>query len=277
MKKQLIQIINGAIQIIRNEAATFAVQAKENDFKNDDVVTSADYKAQNYYEEELTRTFPDFGIIGEEGLNKVAEDYFTVDPLDGTKAYSRKKATGVSTMLAAVQGGEVVAAFVGDANCEDIYGYTPEDETAFRIRFGVAVPMVLNPQELRKQYVVLHDNFSNQIPVIQKIVQPPELGGCFKNFEVMGGSIGTLCARLWMGEVGAIVIGANNETPWDSTPIIGINKKMGIVQIKVDRETGKAEIHNPVLVKEVVAKSYDEILVHESNAEQVVDFINGDY
>jgi DNA-directed RNA polymerase II subunit RPB1 len=63
-------------------------------------------------------------------------------------------------------------------------------------------------------------------------------------------------------------------SPATSTPIIGINKKMGIAQIKVDRETGKAEIHNPVLVREVVVKTYDEILVHESNATQIVDFIN---
>ncbi|MFA7194034.1 MAG: inositol monophosphatase family protein [Candidatus Paceibacterota bacterium] len=275
MKNTLIQIVRGAVDIIRNEAAIFTANAKENDRKKDDIVTSADFNAQNHYEKQLGENFPEYGIIGEEGLRKPGENYFTVDPLDGTKAFARLQAFGVSTLLAMVEKGEVVAAFVGDVNTNDVYGFTPEDEKPFRIRFGVETPLKVIAKDLHNQYAVLHSGLHDHPEKIQRIVQAHANGGCFKNFEVMGGSAGTLSARLWTGEIGAIVFDAPYETPWDATPLLGMNKKLGFVHIVIDKENGTAKIVEPELIREPRDKDYCEIIVHKDNAPVILDwFLN---
>ena len=43
----------------------------------------------------------------------------------------------------------------------------------------------------------------------------------------MSGSIGTIFARLWKCEVGAIIYLPRPDTPWDICPIIGISGKLG--------------------------------------------------
>ena len=49
--------------------------------------------------------------------------YITVDPLDGTKAFIRRQSHGVGTMVAMVEEGQVVSAYVGDVNTQEIYGF----------------------------------------------------------------------------------------------------------------------------------------------------------
>ncbi len=272
VKGKLLKIVKEAVIIIQNEAATFTANAKAHEHKLDDIVTSADFSAQNHYEAELGEYFPEFGIIGEEGLRKPGTNYFTVDPLDGTKAFARRQSFGVSSMLAMVEGKEVVAALIGDVNTTDIYGFTPEDEKPFRIRFGVETPMEIKPKSLTEQYAVLHSSLDSHPEKVQRVVQSHKNDGCFRNFEVMGSSVGTLCARLWTGEVGAIVLDAPYETPWDTTPIIGINKKLGIVQILICRKTGEAKIVDAELIVEPRDVKFTTILVHRENAETIIDW-----
>ena len=273
MKNKLIEIVKGAVEVIRQEAGNFVAQVKSHEFKQDDIVTSADINAQAHYQKNLELNFPEFGIIGEEGLRKPGKDYFTVDPLDGTKAFARFQAYGVSTLLAMVQDEQVVAAFVGDVNTGDIYGFTPEDTEPFRIRFGVESLLRVSTYNLKDKYIVLHGPLSTHPEKIQRFVQPVANGGLFRNFEVMGGSCATLCARLWIGEVGAIVFDAPYETPWDMTPLIGMNKRLGFVSIAVDRKTGEAKLIEPELIREQQNKDYTEILVHKDNAQLVLDWL----
>lgn len=272
MKNTLLNIVRKAVEIIRQEATVFVAEVKAHEFKQDDIVTTADTKTQQHYQDTLEAEFPDFGIIGEEGLRKPGENYFTVDPLDGTKAYARLQAHGVSTLFAMVEDNEVKAAFVGDVNTGDIYGFTPEDAEPFRIRFGVETALRAEKQDLSKKYVVLHGGLNSHPQNIQGVVQPIENGGCFKNFEIMGGSCGTLCARLWIGEVGAIVFDAPYDTPWDATPLIGMNQKLGFVSIAVDRETGEVKLIEPKLITEQRKKKYTEIVTHKDNAQEILDW-----
>ena len=55
-----------------------------------DVVTEIDKKVEKLYAKEIQRTFPDHGIIGEEGTSENTDKEFiwVFDPLDGTKNYS---------------------------------------------------------------------------------------------------------------------------------------------------------------------------------------------
>ncbi|MDH4262329.1 MAG: histidinol-phosphatase [Spirochaetia bacterium] len=52
-------------------------------------VTIADREAENYIKEQIMKTFPDHGIIGEEsGTYKIDAEYrWIVDPIDGTKSF----------------------------------------------------------------------------------------------------------------------------------------------------------------------------------------------
>ena len=62
-----------------------------------------------------------------------AGTFFTVDPLDGTKAFVRRQSHGVGTMVALVEQGRVVSAYVGDINTQEIYGYRPGSRAVHRI------------------------------------------------------------------------------------------------------------------------------------------------
>jgi len=54
-------------------------------------VTLADHKIEEYLRHEITRMFPKDGILGEEfGFTRPnAESYWVIDPIDGTRAFSR--------------------------------------------------------------------------------------------------------------------------------------------------------------------------------------------
>src|SRR5262249_35782822 len=87
--------------------------------KRDDVVTSADREAQSVYKKLIEERFPTFGLVAEEDNLRIPSKhkhgyFFTLDPVDGTKAFVRKQSYGVATMIALCTQTNVVAAYVGD-------------------------------------------------------------------------------------------------------------------------------------------------------------------
>src|SRR5262245_44738224 len=94
----LKELVRRAMMIIRNERQVFEATAKQGHTGNmDDVFTSADTKAQEVYIKSLRECFPDYAIVAEEGLvtqpaapSTQPGAFFTVDPLDGTKAFVRR-------------------------------------------------------------------------------------------------------------------------------------------------------------------------------------------
>lgn len=279
-KQSILQIIKLAVSDIQDEAASFVKEVKENyDPNKDDIVTSADKRAQARYVASLTVDFPDFGIIGEEeDLNILCADqnhpvYFTLDPLDGTKAFARHQSHGVATMLALVSDKEVEAAFIADINTNEIYGYYG-DEPVTRTRFGVETNMCFNESTKLSGLNALLDDVIHLFPKkLQKLVFSTKEGGLMKGYEISGGSIGLLHARLWKGEIGMLLHLKGYDTPWDSTPLIGINKKLGFVYLKMDAVTGEVEVFEPELPKKVTKKGYVEFIVHKSKVEEVLDFL----
>ena len=112
----LKELVRRAIVTIRNERQVFDVTNKTG-YGGDmnDVFTSADRKAQEVYLKLLRECFPDHGIVAEEDALSIparngVTGYFTVDPLDGTKAFIRRRSHGIGTMIALVENGRVVAA-----------------------------------------------------------------------------------------------------------------------------------------------------------------------
>ncbi|MFA6297197.1 MAG: inositol monophosphatase family protein [Candidatus Paceibacterota bacterium] len=273
IKKIMLDMVNKAIQIIQQECHELTIENKvAYDGVGEDFATNGDKKAQEMYVREIKKHFPGVGMIGEEENLRVPctiaghDIFFTLDPLDGTKAYKRKQSHGVGTMIALVEDGKIVAAYVGDANTGEVYGYcavgdgADKDDEVVRHRFGRKSLLKPNTEEgLKDQYILLRDG-PHTFPGIEKK---------FKNLEVGGGSIGTHVARLWKGEVGAVMLEPNYETPWDLVPVLGITLRLGFKFFKIDPNNGNLEEHIPEIVKEVVRKPYHELVVHSDHIREL--------
>jgi len=266
----------GAIQIIRNEALTFERFAKVHyDGIKDDLATSADIKSQAHYTALVEQSFPDHRLIGEEGEEDepFGGRRFTCDPLDGTKAYERGQSTGVATMLAHADGDDIDAICIGDVNTGEIYQFGP-DHVPTRTRFGQTTALQTAwVKPLTGQYVLLNHPADDFPENIQKIIRAKN-GGVFKDMEVTSGSIGIIAARIWKQEVGMIVLHPSFNTPWDATPILGMNRQLGIVHIRVDHLTGNAALFEPAAPLAVERKDFTEILVHRTYADEIVLWLN---
>lgn len=261
----LKEAVRRATVTIRNERLIFEVHAKESySGTMDDVFTSADVKAQEIYLRTFRECFPFYGVIAEEDSLKIpcsdgCPIYFTVDPLDGTKAYVRRQSHGVSTMVALVYGGEVISAFIGDINTEEMYGYRPESNNVHRIT-RLDTFEVLKAEEgldVSDGYALLRNPADRYSFGTQKLL------GRFKNYEVMGSSIGTWMARLWKREVCAVFLEPGWETPWDSTPIIGISLKLGYVFL--GHHNNRWIEYTPELPTEKYLRAHDTLIIHRND------------
>lgn len=231
----------------------------------DDVFTSADTKAQAIYLRTFEECFPLCGVIGEENnLWAAPKDgcsaYFTVDPLDGTKAYVRRQSHGVATMVAMVDGGEVISAYIGDINTEEVYGYRPDSDKVFRITKLDSFEE-LQPgkrlSSLSRGYCMIREPLEEYSGSAQDFITS------FKSYEILGSSIGTWFARLWKQEISALVLEPNWETPWDSTPVIGISLKLGYVFLRP--VPGGWEEYTPEIVREKKKRNHEMVVIHRNN------------
>ncbi len=262
----LKEAVRRAATVIRAERQTFEAHTKLSyGGTMDDVFTSADKAAQEVYLRTFIECFPGCGVLGEEdslSLPPVAPitAYFTVDPIDGTRAFIRRQSHGISTMVALVDGGEVISAYIGDISSDEVYGYRPGSNRVHRITrldtFETLEPGLSAPAGIEDTFGLLRDPAHEYSPQTQALVER------FRGYEVMGSSLGTWAARLWKGEVGALLLAPNFETPWDSTPVIGISRKLGFVWLKP--EGGHWVQYAPELPLKPVRRDHDTLVVHES-------------
>lgn len=230
----------------------------------DDVFTDADKACQEVYLRAFAECFPGYGVIAEEGqlsIHSLNGMYFTVDPIDGTKAYIRRQSHGISTMVALVHAktNKVLSAFIGDISTGEIFGYRPGSDKVWRIT-DLTASEALTVDVTRRaseSHALLRDPLDRYTPATSKMMK------LFKNYEVMGSSIGTWAARLWKQEVQALVLPAGFETPWDSTPVIGISQKLGYEFYRGD-EDGSWVKFIPMLPQEPERREYDVMIAHPS-------------
>ncbi len=263
------EAVRRAMVIAKLERAVFEATTKLGyDGGMNDVFTSADTKAQAIYLRTFSECFPNAGVIGEEDKLWVkpkngCRAYFTVDPIDGTRAYIRRQSHGIATMVALVLDGTVISAYIGDIMADEVYGYRPDSKRVYRISRldNLEELEAPEPADMSQLYVMLRD--------------PPEEYGNharsllphFKNYEIMGSSIGTWAARLWKREVGALLMPEGNETPWDSTPVIGISQALGYVFMR-PAEGHAWEEYVPELPIRVTKREHDTLIVHSTIADQ---------
>ena len=275
-------LVPRAIKIIQGECHDLTIINKVGyDGVKADLTTNGDMKAQAMYMHELSTLFPNFGIIAEEngvsteGVSPDGDDvYFTVDPLDGTKAYERGSSQGVGTMIALCKNERVITACIGDANTGDTYGFAGDEERGDVIHQRFGIVKTLKPKTdkpLSMQYVLLRNMPNKQPALIQRLTEDMANGGIFKDAEVGGGSIGVAFARIWKGEVGAMVLESGFDTPWDLAPIIGISRRLGFKFYQVIGD-GLVE-YEPVPVKKVTERPYVQLVIHESHAKELEEWL----
>lgn len=263
----LKEAVRRATVIIRNERAAFEAHTKEGyDGTMNDVFTSADTKAQEIYLRTFRECFPLCGVVAEEDElliepSRGCRAYFTVDPLDGTKAFVRRQSHGVGTMVALVNEGEVLSAYIGDINTEETYGYRPGSDKVHRITqldtFEILEQGGGGP--LNEKHALLRDPLDKYSLKTQKLISR------FKGYEVMGSSIGIWMAQLWKREVGAAFLLPGYETPWDSTPLIGICQKLGYCFFRPNGVGGMKE-YRPFISKKTYYREHDTLIIHKDDA-----------
>jgi fructose-1,6-bisphosphatase/inositol monophosphatase family enzyme len=269
------EAVRRAIVAIRAERFIFESEAKIGySGQANDMVTSADKKAQEIYIRLLSESFPGYGIIAEEDSLKIPcthptihDIYFINDPMDGTKAYGRRQSHGVGTMLALVWGDEVIAAYVGDINTQEIYGYRPESVNVWRISEGEKFePLSISTKKaMREQYVLFFRAPHESSLFCQKLIGAIGHNPLFKGLLIMGGGIGVNMAQLWKEEIGGVVLPPFVDTPWDIAPVIGISKKLGFVFYRFsDKDGEEPEIFDYLPPREKRERNFEILVIHKS-------------
>ena len=260
----LKELVRRAIVTIRNERTVFDVTQKAGyDGAMTDVFTSADRKAQEVYLRSLRECFPHYGIVAEEDELTIAPQdgagYFTVDPLDGTKAFIRRQSHGVGTMIALVEQGKVVSAYIGDINTQEIYGFRPDSRRVHRItEFETAEELSHHDRPLAEQYILMRDPERAYSEASRRLLSQ------FKSWVIDGGSIGIWIARLWKREVGAALLPPSMETPWDRTPIVGIATALGYVFCEADAN-GRWQPAEPAVAATTYKRECDLLVIHRDD------------
>ncbi|MEK7520212.1 MAG: inositol monophosphatase family protein [Patescibacteria group bacterium] len=226
----LKELVRRCIVRAQRELVAFEIMQKEGTSGYmDDIVTTVDLAVQEVGTKLIRECLPKLGLIAEEENlvilpgKKFDGCFITFDPIDGTKALARRQSHGISTMVSLVWRGEIISAWIGDIMTGEIFGYRPGSDKVHRIyRFEASQSLqIKNGVPLKEQYILFH---SNPDKLSSRVGRAIEL---FKDIEVSGGSIGTLMARLWKGEVGGVILKAGKQTPWDICPIVGISEKLG--------------------------------------------------
>lgn len=266
----LKELVRRAMLVARRHTLTFEVNQKVGySGEMNDVFTNADCETQAVYVKSLKECFPGIGIIGEEDALVVPsasgnDAYFTIDPIDGTKAYVRRQSHGVGSMIALVIRGEVVAAYIGDVCSGEIYGFRPDSSSVWRItNLEMYERLEANPSSIRfrTSHLLLRDREKDHGETARQTMD------CFNGISVDGGSIGIWMARLWKREVQALILKPSWETPWDSTPVVGISRKLGYMFL---RPVGSWwESYEPSCLREKEWRGHDTLVLHRNDFDEL--------
>lgn len=265
------------IYAIRNQLDSFSYQAKDNPDKLDDQVTSADYAAQKAIVDMITKCFPEAWIIAEENNLKkpcthpIQQLYFTLDPLDGTKAYVRMQSDGIGSMIGVVLDDEIIWAAVADIMTKEIYLLNPATGSVERHhprRFLTLEYMHKNHMRL-----AMVDDPRHFTPVVSAISHP--WTWFFSSISVTNGSIWTNVARIWKNEASAFLAKENaHVTPWDRVPVTGISQALGFVFLAYNEQTGSWDkVDKPWSLD--VSQTPDTLLIHISEVDNFLAWVDG--
>ena len=264
----LKEMVRRAIEAIQAQQFTFEAEHKTTSYSDVDVVTSVDRAAQEIYLKLIRECLPAVGIIAEEDELRVppadgCDLYVTVDPLDGTRAFTRRQSHGVGTMIALLEADEVLSAYVGDVMTKEIFGYRPESTRVHRIsQYNIGTHLG-SPHDvpLGLRYLLLRDEPVQFSEFAQRLFFHPD-ERMFRSFEITSGSVGIQFSRLWKDEVGGILFRPGAVTPWDYNPVYGITNRMGFVFLEV-HDDGLVQARTRA-IRDFTPMDYETLVVHRS-------------
>jgi fructose-1,6-bisphosphatase/inositol monophosphatase family enzyme len=291
------EVARRACAVIYPQRLNFTWKEKEVTYKSEiDVVTSADFDAQALYLEFLKKNFPKFGIIAEEDdlftpaqpftvfgnephQNVEHYFYFTIDPLDGTKAFKRGQSGNYSTMISLIHHcpelgiKEVVGVCIGDPMTNEMYYTRPGSPRVHQLDRVLDLGRILTfdaTLPLKERYVLFRDETTEFSPIVQQLAGTTNKAArMFKSYQIEGGSIGISFAKLWKNEYAALVLKPGKTTAWDTAPVIGICNKLGYVPL-VCRDNKLVLTSFEVPVERVETPQEETVVVHESLVPQIL-------
>jgi fructose-1,6-bisphosphatase/inositol monophosphatase family enzyme len=274
-------IVERSVRIAAEMADSFVAEEKVGyDGVKKDIVTDADKKIQSLQNRWMSENFPSLPLIGEENSNQNVHGsklWLVSDPIDGTKAYSRLQSDGVGSMVALVSEAEngqreVLSAYVGNVNTGEIFGYRPESNKVHRIKRGGKSTLLSRRanQPLYQGYVLLRDPLQSKKYGSPRLVE--DSISAFSGLNIIGSSIGVWFTRLWTQEVQALIMPPGIETPWDSSPVIGISKKLGYVFYKPASDGLSWEQYMPEIPKEKYTRDHDTLVIHSDHHATLMDY-----
>lgn len=271
------EVIRRLILIIQKNRFKFEIETKMGySGEMDDLRTTGDIEANKAAIRKLQKSLPYFGIISEETgvipcTNLFQEIYFTIDPLDGTRAYFRRQSDGFGPMIALVKEGEVLAAYIGDAMTNEIYGYHPGSDSVHRISdFNQGESLrASHKTSLQGNYILLRDNPYDLSHTAQIMFGEKRSERLFGGININGGSIGLSLAKLWKGEFCAAIIRPTITTPWDICPIIGICEKLGYVFLEIINKRNTFQEIKIIPPLRVIQFKKEILIIHKSNIEEL--------
>lgn len=271
----LKELIRRAILEIRKWRVDFQTHQKVLEHGKVDIYTDADIFAEEVILRSLRECFPNLEIVSEEDkekkyLNTNCTVYVTVDPLCGTGNFDKKASNGIATTISIVVNGKVISAYVGDVIAQEIFGYRPDSDKVHRIRefetYEVINPFVKNSDKGLK---LLMRGMVYDFP--DKIRLKLEKRITFESHVIDSGSLSLSAAKLWKGEVDALLLKPRWETPWDLMPILGICNKLGYIFVKASSGMrGKTfvfsdmEEYKPIITKEKFTRDEPVFVIHKS-------------
>lgn len=278
------EAVRRAIVLLRAHRFSFEATAKTRPSEDGrpDFVTTADRAAQLVFVKLLQEWFPGFGIVGEEENLRVPctipgrDLWFTVDPLDGTKAFMRRQSHGIGTMTALIDGDEVIAACVGDVMTSEVYTARPDHPPVHRVsEFGIAERLEINPQRPLSDQYLLRDR--RRTPLDSRIVALTEsVEPLFAGMEIATGSLGISMARLWKGEVGGAVFGPFAlASPWDIYPVIGISQRLGFEFFTFGPEPdARPQPWTPIIHRDGIPMPFHVLVVHAARVPELFAWLD---
>jgi hypothetical protein len=190
--------------------------------------------------------------------------FFTVYPLVGKKAFVRRQSHGVGTMISLSMKHTFFGAYVGDVNTQEIFGFRPGSDKVHRVsEFDDNETLTVHNQFLNERSVLLRDSETKYSLLSRRLIH------IFKNFLIDGGSIGTWLARLWKGEVEAVIIPPSMETPWDSNPVHAISLALGFAFFRPNYEGNAWLRYTPLPITDLTRRSHDTLIIHESHIREL--------
>ncbi len=232
------EMVKRAVTEIRTQIGLFTVFNKESDYKDDDLVTTADYEAQKVYADMIAQCTPNAGVVAEEnGLLIEPQEWesmiYTADPVDGTKALVRMQSDGIGSLLSVVDRikKEIIGSYVADVMTWEMYYYRPGSDKVHRINIDNPTQHSLLEYKARDKKRILTLDDIRKFPQWAEVVTRP--AQYRHSHAVSNGSIGTNMAKLWKWEVDAVLLKSGTEQPWDRVPCAGISNKLWYVDVQI--------------------------------------------